>query len=240
MTVGALFDEAAGGYDRARRQLVPGLDDLHGAVLESIPFGVEDRLRILDLGAGTGLLSAVVAERFPGARLTLVDLSVEMLRVARRRFAAGAGRFEFRVMDFARKGLPGGYDLVVSALSIHHLTDGDKRELFEKVHGALVVGGCFVNLDQVLGETPQIESDYEEWWLGRAREAGASEDDLAAAFRRMRADKCATLAAQLGWLEDAGFEGVECRHKDHRFAVYAGRKTSGTSEVSYNGEESDG
>ncbi len=224
MTVGALFDEAAGGYDEARRLLVPGLDGLYAAVLEAVPFGTDENIKVLDLGAGTGLLSAEVAGRFPRAGITLVDLSVGMLRVARRRFAGEAGRFEFRVMDFARKELPGGYDLVVSGLAIHHLTDGDKRELFEKVYGALVSGGLFVNLDQVLGETPEEETVYEEWWLRKVREAGASEEDLAAAFRRMRADKSAPLGAQLRWLEEAGFGGVECRRKDHRFAVYGGRK----------------
>lgn len=224
MSAGAVFDEAAGGYDEARRRLVPGIDGLYGSVLESIPFRVDEQIKVLDLGAGTGLLSAVISGRFPRARITLVDLSVEMLRVARRRFAHEPNRFEFRVMDFARKNLPGGYDLVVSALSVHHLTDGDKRELFEKVHGTLVADGHFVNLDQVLGETPEEEARYGEWWLRRVREAGASEEDLAAAFRRMRADKSATLKAQLRWLEEAGFDDVECRREDHRFAVYSGRK----------------
>jgi len=237
VTVGALFDEAAGGYDEARRRLVPGLDGLYAALLEGLPFGADETVKVLDLGAGTGLLSAEISGRFPRARITLVELSVEMLRVARRRFAREPDRFEFRVMDFARKELPGGYDLVASALSIHHLTDGDKRELFEKAHGALVAGGLFVNLDQMLGETPEQESVYEEWWLRSVREAGASEEDLVGAFRRMRADKNAPLADQLRWLEEAGFEGVGCARQDHRFAVYGGRKGIAPS---YNGKERHG
>ena len=237
MTVGALFDEAAGGYDEARRRLVPGLDGLYAAMLDGLPFDAETPLRVLDLGAGTGLLSAEIARRFPRAGITLVDLSVEMLRVARRRFAQLPGRFEFRVMDFARKELPAGYDLVASAFSVHHLTDGDKRELFEKVHGALVPGGVFVNLDQVLGQTPEEEAAFEEWWLRGVREAGASEEDLAGAFRRMRADKNATLEDQLRWMEEAGFEGVGCARQVHRFAVYGGRKGSAGW---YNGKENDG
>lgn len=235
MTVGALFDEAAANYDRARRQLVPDLDAFYGAAVEGAPFGKEEPIRVLDLGAGTGLLSAMVAERFPRSRMTLVDVSVEMLRVARRRFAkafAGeAGRFDFRVMDFARKPLPkgmpgasGGYDLVVSALAIHHLTDGDKREVFEKAHDALLPGGYFANADQVSGASPEEETRYREWWLGRVREAGVSEGDLDAALTRMRADRNATLEAQLGWLEEAGFEEAGCPYRNHRFAVYNGRK----------------
>jgi tRNA (cmo5U34)-methyltransferase len=240
VSVGALFDSAAEDYDRARRQLVPGLDRFYGAVLESVPFEVKREIQVLELGAGTGLLSAMVAERFPRSRVTLVDLSVEMLRVARRRFAGEHGRFAFRTMDYARKPLPrvvGGYDLVVSALSVHHLTHGDKKELFEKVHDSLAVGGHFVNADQVSGETPEEETRYGEWWLREVREAGVSDEDLASALSRIRADRNATLGAQLGWLAEAGFEGIGCRYRDHRFAVYNGKKGY---ESLKNGKDADG
>lgn len=234
--VGALFDAAAPDYDGARRMLVPGFDGFYGAAVGSIPFDEEEPLRVLDLGAGTGLLSAMVAGRFPNSRVTLVDLSVEMLRVARRRFAGDPERFEFRVMDHARKPLPGrprGYDLVVSALSIHHLTHGDKRELFEKVYGSLANGGYFVNADQVQGPTPEAEAGHQEDWLRRVRLAGVSDGDLAAALARMKADKNATLEAQMGWLTEAGFGSVECSYEDGRFAVYGGRKGKRRKEVTH-------
>jgi tRNA (cmo5U34)-methyltransferase len=240
VTAGALFGQAAWDYDRSRRQLVPGFEQFYGAVPESVPFGEQQEIRVLDLGAGTGLLSAMVAQRFPRSRVTLVDISVQMLRVARRRLAGEPGRFEFRTMDYARKPLPGvegGYDLVVSALSVHHLTHGDKKELFGKVRRALAVGGYFVNADQVSGETPEEEDLNSEWWLRRVREAGVSEEDLAAALSRMRADRNASLSAQLGWLGEAGFEGVECRYKDHRFAVYNGRKGHESSEDGKDADE---
>ena len=225
--VGALFDEAAPEYDGARRVLIPGFEGFYGAAVQSIPFDKDEPLRVLDLGAGTGILSAMVAGRFPNSRVTLVDVSVEMLREARRRFSGEPGRFEYRVIDHARKPLPGkprGYDLVMSALSIHHLTHGDKRELFEKVYAALSNGGFFVNADQVLGPTPEAETAYQKDWLRRVREAGVSEEDLAAALVRMKADRNATLEAQMRWLEDAGFGSVESFYTDSRFAVYGGYK----------------
>jgi tRNA (cmo5U34)-methyltransferase len=240
VTVGTTFGAAAWDYDRSRRQLVPGFDEFYGALLESVPIAEEREIKVLDLEAGTGLLSGMVAGKFPRSRVTLVDLSVEMLRVARRRLAGGPGRFEFRTMDHARKPLPrraGGYDLVVSALSIHHLTHGDKKELFGKVRRSLAVGGYFVNADQIAGDTPEEETRFRDWWLGRVREAGISEKDLGAALLRMRADKNATLGDQLLWLREAGFGEVDCRYRDYRFAVYGGKKGY---EASDNGKDNDG
>ncbi len=224
----AAFNASAEGYDRVRGRLVPNLAAFYGAALNAVPFAEGDGIRVLDLGAGTGLMSELVAERYPKAEITLVDLSVEMLRVARRRFANGAGgRFRFRVLDFARKPLPGEageYDLVVSALAVHHLTHGDKRELFEKVYDALAGGGCFVNADQILGETPGEESRNREWWLRSVREAGTSKRELADALQRMKADREARLSDQVRWLEESGFIKVRSEYEDHCFAVYAGRK----------------
>lgn len=223
-TVTALFDEAADGYDRARRQLVPSFDDFYESVVDSIPHEADTAIRVLDLGAGTGLLSALVARAFPRARVALVDASPEMLGVARRRFADEPERFELRVVDYAREPLPGEYEAVVSALSIHHLDGPGKREVFRKAYSALCDGGVFVNADQILGSTLEIEARYRETWLRQVRERGVGEEDLAAALVRMREDKPSTLEEQKAWLEEAGFRQVDCPYKNHGFAVYGGRK----------------
>lgn len=206
-----------------------------------MPFERRAGVRILDLGAGTGLLSALVAEALPNARLTLVDFSEAMLKKARLRFASEPARFDFEVMDYAKEPLVGEYDAVISALSIHHLDDGEKRRLFHKVREILPEGGVFVNADQVLGTTPEIEGRYHEWWLHEVREAGVSEYDLTASLERIEQDKNATLKSQLAWLEEAGFEEVDCPYKNHRFAVYGGRKSRKTVPIdtrAYDGEDS--
>ncbi len=191
---------------------------------ESIPHERDDAIRVLDLGAGTGLLSAFVARAFPRARITLVDDSPEMLGVARRRFADEPERFEFRVLDYAREPLPGEYEAFVSALSLHHLDGAGTGELFCKIHEVLCNGGVFVNADQVLGSTPEIEARYRETSICQVRESGVGEEDLAAALVRMSEDKTSTLEEQKAWLEEAGFQQVDCPYKNYGFVVYGGRK----------------
>jgi len=227
MAVSKLFDRAAPEYDRARRQLVPCFNELYGAAVELVPHPREAPLRILDLGAGTGILSAHLAQAFPAASFDLIDLAPAMLERARERFAEAPSRFRFCVGDFSASPWPGGsgdFDAIVSAVAIHHVDDSAKREVFRRAWTGLRGGGVFVNADQVLGETPEIEQRYRAQWLQQVRALGARESDVTAALERMQEDQSATLDAQLAWLAAAGFAEVSCRYQNESFVVYSGRK----------------
>jgi tRNA (cmo5U34)-methyltransferase len=219
------FDSGAQNYDSARRRLVPCFDDFYREAIELVPFERDAEFDVLDLGAGTGLFAALLAYSFPGARITLVDVSNEMLARARERLGPGGARFQFVERDYADgRGLGGPYDAVVSALSIHHLADDDKRALLGRVHEALKPGGVFVNADQVRGETDAMERRSHARWLERVRELGVSDRDLAQARERMKFDRPATVSAQLEWLREAGFREVACSYRNLIFAVYSGER----------------
>ncbi|HVA80950.1 MAG TPA: methyltransferase domain-containing protein [Candidatus Binataceae bacterium] len=218
------FDRTAETYDRARRKLVPCFDEFYRAAIEALPFAREREITVLDLGAGTGLLSAFVAFSYPRARIVMVDISDEMLAQARERFEAGGARFSFEVADYGEGRITGRYDAIISALSIHHLSDEKKRVVYAQAYAALNEGGILVNADQVRGETPAIERRNHEMWLKRATEIGVPEQDLKAALERMKFDRTATVSAQLGWLGEIGFREVGVTYRNLIFAVYAGIK----------------
>lgn len=223
MSIRDAFDRAAESYDAVRRQLIPCFDDFYGTVLDVLEEVPDGAMRVLDLGAGTGLLSALILDRFPRAGVTLLDISEGMLAVARRRFVAVApGRIAFMTSDYAAQPLGGPFDAVVSALSIHHLEDEAKRALFGRVFAALRPGGLFINADQVLGPCPEREARYRAQWLRQVRASGIGDDQLAAARERMALDRMAPLADQLRWLEKAGFAAVDGLYKNWSFVVYAG------------------
>lgn len=223
--VAAAFDAAANDYDAPRRWLIPCFEPLYGAAIELIAeWGPQPGAQALDLGAGTGLFAAMVRRAFADIRFDLVDIAPAMLERARQRFA-GDEAISYTVADYATAALGGPYDLVVSALSIHHLDDAAKRDLFRRVMAALQPGGLFVNVEQILAPTAPLEARAHARWRAQALALGASEAMLAAAEGRMAHDRCATLEDQLGWLRSAGFTEVDCAFKSWRFAVYSGRRS---------------
>ena len=211
-----VFDGHATEYDGLRRRLIPPFDAFYGTAVAALGFLPSPPARVLDLGAGTGLLTRMVASAHPGAELTLLDGSPAMLDQARAALGDGPTYVEADLTDPLP---PGPWSAVVSALAVHHLPDDDKRALFSRVCGALVPGGVFVNAEQVQAPTPALQRVYVDWHRSRARAAGATADEWAAAVERMRVDRCATVEDQLSWLRAAGFADADCLFKDHRFAV---------------------
>ncbi len=217
------FSKYAQVYDADRRPLVPGYDDLYGTGLRLIADEARGRpLRVLDLGAGTGLFSGMALEALNVSALHLVDASTAMLDGARRRFA-GDGRVSYAVDDLVTMDLGTGWDAVISALAIHHLEDAAKRDLYARIRRALAPGGRFVNAEQVAGPTPEQEARYVRFWTDDVRAAGVDDAGLAASLDRQRHDRCASTGDQLDWLRAAGFAEVDCPFKLWRFAVLTGR-----------------
>jgi tRNA (cmo5U34)-methyltransferase len=220
-----IFDITAPTYDADRAKLIPCFDAFYRRTTDLIPGGAK---RVLDLGAGTGLLSAFLRSWYPEAHIHLMDVSEPMLDRARTRFAPGSSEHDnnvsFEVADYATAALPQNQDAIVSALSIHHLDHAAKKALFAKIFAALRPGGVFVNAEQVAGPTPALDEFYKKLWLQQVREAGATPQQIADSLYRQQDDRCASVEDQLDWMREAGFSDADCWFKDNRFAVLAGTR----------------
>lgn len=163
-------------FDVVRAEL-PDYDELQERTARATE-GITAR-SILDLGVGTGETIARVVKLHPSAHAIGVDESPEMLDVARQRLPQSVflvGRLE--------DPLPAGsFDLVVSALAVHHMDGPGKADLFQRVAQCLSPAGRFVMADVVVPEDPldavtPIDGVY---------------------------DKPSSVTELLSWLQDAGF-----------------------------------
>jgi len=217
------FDAIAAEYDSQREFIIPDLHRFYTTAVWAAESSVPEPV-ILDIGAGTGLLSALVLQKYPHAQMTLLDISENMLEIARQRFA-GRKNIRYLVGDYS-KGIPAGpYDLVCSALSIHHLMMEDKRYLFAEIFSALKPGGLFVNADQADGETPYFRKRYLEYWnafLNNYQMNGVERAKILK--RRDTLDRNDRLLVQLQWLQECGFSDVDVVYRNRTFIVTVARK----------------
>ncbi|MOA07875.1 tRNA (cmo5U34)-methyltransferase [compost metagenome] len=121
------------------------------------------------------------------------------------------------------------YDFIVSALSIHHLNDEDKVELYQNVYENLKDGGIFVNADQVLGSTLFLESLYTSDWRQKVEASDLSRDEIDAAYERTKLDQMGSLESQIKAMQQIGYLDVDCVYKNYNFVVLHGRKAKSHS-----------
>jgi cyclopropane-fatty-acyl-phospholipid synthase len=104
-----------------------GIETLSGAEeamlgLTAERAGVEDGMRVLDLGCGWGSLSLWMAERYPGAEIVAVSNSVSQGDFIRRRAEErGLRNVEHHVIDVNHLEVEGRFDLIVSVELLEHV-----------------------------------------------------------------------------------------------------------------------
>jgi tRNA (cmo5U34)-methyltransferase len=216
------FSQGAEEYDQQRKHVIPCLEDLYQVTSDLANLNIL-KPKILDLGAGTGLLTSYLHNKYPLGDFVLLDLSEEMLNIARTRFE-NSSNFHYVVADYLKQDLEGFFDIVVSSLSIHHLEHPDKRLLYEKVYQHLNPGGVFINADQVRGPYPANEKEYYRNWLNKIDMSALSKSEKTIILDRMELDKPASLADNFKWLEEIGFVDVDVYYKYYNFVVLYGKR----------------
>jgi tRNA (cmo5U34)-methyltransferase len=173
--VSAQFHWQPEGYLELIRSEVPRYDELQDATVAAIPFAPH---RVLELGIGTGETTKRILRAYPEAQITGLDSSPDMVFRARELVEdVQLARMEDPLPD-------GPWDLVISVLSVHHLTDDQKRLLFRRVHeqsSALVLGDVVKADVQVAPldpgfDFPDTATELAEWCGG---EVVWTADDLA-------------------------------------------------------------
>jgi tRNA (cmo5U34)-methyltransferase len=199
-----------------------------------LPFGEQDPVTVLDLGAGTGAASRAVLGRYPRAVAILADFSAAMRGLGEQEMAPFAGRYRYVEFDMSAGGwpaeIPAAVDAAVTSLCVHHLPDDRKQSLFAEIFARLAPGGWYLNYDPVRTDDPVVAATWERV---------ADRDDPAAAARRQQRTPqeqarwdnhvrhLSPLPPQLDYLRSAGFHGVDVYWKRLDYVIFGGVKPDG-------------
>lgn len=218
MSIEVQFNLIAEEYDCNRRKFIPCFDDFYVNSTEFIVSNIEKPKRILDLGAGTGLLSSFWYKYCPDSEYVLVDIAGDMLNVARKRFA-GIDCVYCRILDYSKELPKEDFDVIISALSIHHLDNTDKIKLFERIYNKLPDGGLFVNYDQFCAGHSEINKWFDSYWENQLSSSGLKDDDINLWKERRKLDRECSVEEELQMLRNVGFKIVKCIYSYQKFSV---------------------
>jgi tRNA (cmo5U34)-methyltransferase len=211
-------------YDRAIRTFIPNYDRMVATVVHWLDGHVPAGALVVDLGAGTGALSAAILDALRDVQVELVDVDPNMLDSAAVRCAAHAGRFQLRKARF-QDALP-QCAAVVATLALHHVAAHDEKlELYRAIEAALEPGGLVVVGDLLIyPDGPERARMLRDWYLHMEGHGITAEQADAHFAQWADEDHYVPLPDELALIAAGGFQRPECFWRDGGLAVYGAFK----------------
>ena len=144
-------------YERNQKQKtffnekIDSYDDVHSTYMETKKT-LADNLdknvqKVLDLGAGTGLELIHLFELYPNVKVTVIDITENMLAELKKR--SFSNHVTAICGDFFEVEFGEDYDAVISTSALHHFKQEEKETLYKKVYNCLKENGQFINCDKI-------------------------------------------------------------------------------------------
>ncbi len=216
--------ESVARYAEGPVRMVPGFHGLQRMTGLLLAERAGENANVLVVGAGGGLELKVFAEAQPGWRFCGVDPSAEMLALARRTLGEMASRVDFHE-GFIDTAPAGPFDAAACLLTLHFLTEDERRSTLAEIHRRLKPGAPFVAAHFSF---PQEGGEKAKWLARYAAFAAAS---------GMSEENAQTAAAAIGerlpilspeqdeaLLREAGFVGVEMFYAGFTFRGWVGHR----------------
>ena len=211
-------------YDKSIRTFIPNYEEMLDEVAKTASLVGKRKPTILDLGIGTGGLSARCLAIMPHADIYGIDADPDILELARRRLSRKMqGRLELTHGSFLETLFP-RCDAIAATLALHHVASVKaKQRLYAKCFLALRSGGIFVTGDCFLAEHSRLTQRYMENWEAHMRRAYTTTEvkNFLAAWKKE--DTYFPLRKEIQMLNAVGFH-VEVVWRRPPFAVVMGWK----------------
>ena len=147
--------EAAEAYDAMEH------DEVDNAFVERVLALGAKSGHFLDVGTGPAQIPILLAQRCPEIRITAIDLSKEMLNIAKRHIAAAALTARITLEHVDAKALPypdNTFDGLISNSIVHHIHDSLRA--LQEMSRVVKPGGLVLIRDLVRPETPEAAQAF--------------------------------------------------------------------------------
>ena len=218
MEIEKQFNLIAREYDNNRKKFIPCFEDYYKTTTHLIISNINSPKTVLDLGAGTGLLTYYWYKECQTAEYVLVDIAEEMLDISKKRFM-GLANVQHQVLDYTKQLPEEKFDAIISALSIHHLDQMQKEKLFQTIYETIPTGGIFVNYDQFCAGNPVIDQWFNTYWEKQLNNSGLTDHDIELWKERRKLDKECSVEEEVEMLKKCSFSEVKCLYSYHKFSV---------------------
>ncbi|NHI94535.1 MAG: class I SAM-dependent methyltransferase [Candidatus Lokiarchaeota archaeon] len=220
-----IFQKEARNYDMIIKRIIPFYDEILETLVSCIPFPVEKKIKIIDLGSGTGTLALKLKKKYPNAAIKCLDIAEDMIKISKQKLNQYL-EIQFQVEDLHNFDFNEKYDLIISSLALHHLRgDINKKKFFKKIINNLSSGGCFYNADVTLATNEFLEKFYLFKWINYMKDSYSIEEIYNNLIPKYYHREIPTqLVKQINWLLDLGFSNVDILWKYYHFVIYCGFK----------------
>lgn len=224
ISVENFYNQLSSEYTALISKCVPRYDEMLYNLFCYLPEGWQPK-RILDLGCGTGNLTAAILANFPDAEIHVLDISADILKECSIRFK-DITNIHYHQQDFSTLNFPENYfDLIVSSIAIHHIPDEQKFKLYQKIYQILTPRGIFEFADQTRGATEEIYQKHISRWKEAAFSLGSTSENWEMWMQHQNDHDYHT---EVSWhvekLKSLGFKNVDILWKNIMWAIIYAKK----------------
>ena len=206
------FNVRAKTYENHQKESIESFEQFYDSISSCIS-ETKSKIRILDIGCGTGLELDGILKRVPSAIITAVDVSAELLNRLVNRFKDYPNQItpvqESYLKFHFRKNY---YDYVIAVMTLHHLLHDTKRKLYRRIMDSLKPGGIFIEGDFI------VSKDEERKYLSRYEEISKNNPTITDGSHHI--DIPMTLETQKQLLIEVGFSKIDVIWEGSRAAAY--------------------
>ncbi len=218
------FEKEAAVFDKFFFKVMPHYEEMTQGLANALPFTKNEKLKIIDLGCGTGNLSRKIIKAYPNAQITCIDMAENMLKMAKVKLGANSNvKFwlgDVRNFDYAKK-----YDAIVASMVLHHVEGKEKPKLYHKIYNSLIKGGSFFNIDIFVSANSHLQKMYMDKWKTFMKANGLAVHKTNDMIKRHeREDRPVVFKDEIAIMHQVGFKNIDIVLKYYNFALYGAIK----------------